>query len=98
MTDPKPPNNLIDTSVSLKNDLTVDGAPVDEDICIYASHRKIEIEKLLEVIKNPSSPSNGDIESILRLTDLVAKERKDVLESLADSRKVNLGLEDSVQR
>jgi hypothetical protein len=49
MTNPKPPDNLSDTSVSLNNDLTVDGARVDEDICIYNSYRRVEIEKLLEV-------------------------------------------------
>jgi hypothetical protein len=54
MTDPKPPNNLFDTSVSPKNDLMVDGAPVDEDICIHKSYMIIEIEKMLEVLNDSS--------------------------------------------
>jgi hypothetical protein len=98
MTDPRPTDNLFGTSVSPKNDLTVDGGPVDEDNCIYKSYRKIEIEKVLEVLNDSSSPSNGDKESILRLTDLVAEERKDVLNYLADAHKVSLGLEDRLQR
>jgi hypothetical protein len=96
--DPKPPDNLFDTSILAKKDLTFDGAPVDEGICIYKIYRKIEIEKVLEVLSDSSSPSKGDKESILRLTDLVAKERKDVLDSLADAHKVSLGLEDRLRR
>jgi hypothetical protein len=60
MTDPKPPSNLFHTCVWLKNYLTVDGAPVDKDIYIYNSCRGIKIEKLLEVLKNSSSPYEGD--------------------------------------
>jgi hypothetical protein len=97
MTDPKPPDNLFHTSVSPKNGLTVDGTPVDKDICIYNSYRRIESEKLLEVLNDSSYPSKGNKESIQRLTDLVAEERKDVLDSLADARKVSLGLEDRLR-
>jgi hypothetical protein len=95
MTDLKPPGNLFDTSVLPKNDLTVDGVPVDEDNCIYKSYGKIEIVNVLEVLNDSSSPSNGNI---LRLTDLVAEERKDVLDSLGDARKVSIGLEDRLLR
>jgi hypothetical protein len=98
MTDPKPPDNLFGPTVSPKNDLTVDGAPVDEDIGNYNIYRAIEIEKLLDVLKNSRSPSNGDKESIQRLMDLVAEERKNLLDSLADARKVSLGLEGRLQR
>ena len=42
---------------------------------------------MLEVLKNSSSPSNSDTESIQRLMDLVAEERKTALDSLADARK-----------
>jgi hypothetical protein len=52
----------------------------------------------LEVFKNSSSPSNGDKESIQRLMDLVAEERKNVLDSLADAPKVSLGLEGRLRR
>jgi hypothetical protein len=98
MTDPKPPDNLFDASVSPNNELTVDGAPVDEDIDTCITYRGTEIEKLLDVIKNSSSPSNGDKESIQRLMDLVAEERKNGLDSLADARKVSLGLEGRLRR
>jgi hypothetical protein len=61
-----------------KNDLTVDGKPVEEDIGDYNSYRGNEIDKLVDVLKNVSSPPNGNKESIQRLMDLVAEERKDV--------------------
>jgi hypothetical protein len=52
----------------------------------------------MEVLKNSSYPSNGDKESISRLMDLVAEERKKGLGSLADARKVSLGLEGRLRR
>jgi hypothetical protein len=98
MTDPKPPNNLFDTSVWPKNDLTVDGAPVEEDIGDYNSYRGNEIDKLVNVLKNSRSPSNGGKESIQCLMDLVFEERKDVLDYLGDAAcKVSLGLEGRLQ-
>ncbi len=97
MTDPKPPDNLFHASISPNNYLAVDGAPFEEDIGTYDTYRGIEIEIMLDVLKYLSSPSKGDKELIQRLMDLVAKERKNGLDYLADARKVSLGLEDRLR-
>ena len=59
LTDPKPPDNLSDEGVSPKNDLTVNGAPVDEEIGTLNANRGHKIKNLLGLLKNSSPPSKN---------------------------------------
>ena len=64
MTDPKPPDNLSDKGVLPHNDLTVDGAPIDEEIGTFNANRGHEIENLLGLLKHLSSPSKNSKPSL----------------------------------